>query len=248
MNRLERHTTRTKELQVFGESLKAEFWTKIPCTVTEYDPETLTIKAQPMIQGSQRQTDGTFQDVDLPLLLDVPVLFPNAGDFSITFPIKEGDNCLVFFADRCIDFWHESGEISPARSFRMHDLSDGFAYFGPRPKTKIPAEVSTENFEIRNEDGTLKILMTPDKTITAQNEGGTITLDNEGNLTMTLKGAHNITADGDLSIEAQGSASITCNEATIEAQSSVTASAGSCKIEMSSSQVAINGYSLTVKP
>lgn len=96
------------------------------------------------------------------MLLDVPVMFPCAGGFTITHPIKEGDECYVSFADRSIDVWWQSGGIQNPFDTRKHDLSDGFAFFRPQSQAKKISDISTENLEIRNDENTCKIQITPD--------------------------------------------------------------------------------------
>ena len=53
-----------------------------------------------------------------------------------------GDECLVVFADRCINSWWYQGGVQPPEEIRFHDLSDGFAFVGfrslPRSFTVAP--------------------------------------------------------------------------------------------------------------
>ncbi len=60
----------------------------------------------------------------LPVLRGVPVFLP------VPFEIREGDACLVVFADHDIDAWLDSGEDGEPASGRTHSLSDGFAFIG----------------------------------------------------------------------------------------------------------------------
>src|ERR1035438_9725776 len=48
-------------------------------------------------------------DMDLGLLVDIPIVVMGGGPFIITFPIAAGDECLVIFADMCFDAWYQSG-------------------------------------------------------------------------------------------------------------------------------------------
>ncbi|MFW8450019.1 Gp138 family membrane-puncturing spike protein, partial [Klebsiella pneumoniae] len=75
---------------------------------------------------AEKDESGAQVSVNLPLLVDVPVVFPRGGGCTLTFPVKPGDECLVIFADRCIDFWWQSGGIQEPVDERMHDLSDAF--------------------------------------------------------------------------------------------------------------------------
>lgn len=143
----------------------ANLWTALPCEVVSYDSEAVTIEAQPLIKIPITLPTGEIETIELPMLLDVPVMFPCAGGFTITHPIKAGDECYVSFADRSIDVWWQSGGIQNPFDTRKHDLSDGFAFFRPQSQAKKISDISTENLEIRNDENTCKIQITPDGVI-----------------------------------------------------------------------------------
>ena len=126
-------------LQIIREAVNAalaNLWTALPCEVVEYNSEAITVNVQPLIKIPVHLPDGEIETVELPMLLDVPVMFPCAGGFTITHPIKKGDECLVNFADRNIDLWWQSGGIQNPFDNRKHDLSDGFAFFRPQSQAK----------------------------------------------------------------------------------------------------------------
>ena len=80
---------------------------------------------------------------------------------TITTPIKPGDECLVIFADRCIDGWWWLGGVQPPSEARNHDLSDGFALVGVRSRPRWLQGVSTESLQIRSDDGATCIDVNP---------------------------------------------------------------------------------------
>lgn len=139
----------------------ANIWHALPCEVESYDPDAVTISAQPLIKIPVKQSDGSIKLEQLPLLLDVPVMFPCAGGFTITHPINRGDECFISFASRNIDLWWQSGGIQNPFDTRIHDLSDGFAFFKPQSQAKKISNISTENLEIRSDDNATKIQITP---------------------------------------------------------------------------------------
>ena len=98
----------------------------LPGRIVSFDPSTQTASVQPMIE----QVLQHGQAVPLPMLTDVPVQFPRGGAFVMTFPVAPGDECLLIFAERCIDGWFASGQSSIPLDYRLHDLSDGFALMG----------------------------------------------------------------------------------------------------------------------
>lgn len=133
---------------------QSTMWTAMPCIVTEVDLEKMTLSAQPSIQGVIELENGSTQNVNLPLLVDVPIVFPSAGGFTMTFPIAADDEVLVVFASRCIDAWWQSGGIGRPMEARMHDLSDGFAIPGPRSQPRVLENISATAVQLRNDAGT----------------------------------------------------------------------------------------------
>lgn len=131
---------------------QARVWTALPGIIQSFDPDALTCEVQPAIQGKRILEDGSVEAVNLPLLLDCPVVFPHAGGCSLTFPIAPGDECLVVFSARAIDFWWQQGGVQPPAETRMHDLSDGFVIPGPWSQAKKISNVSTEAVELRSDD------------------------------------------------------------------------------------------------
>ena len=99
----------------------------IPAIVQEYNTSNNTISCQPAIRERMLLRDNTYQYVNLPLLINVPVVFPGNANYSISFPLAKGDEVLVLFSDLSIDnFWLKGGVQNPIES-RRHDLSDGIA-------------------------------------------------------------------------------------------------------------------------
>lgn len=135
-------------------------WTALPGIVQSFDPQALTCEVQPAIKG-RMTTEKGIELVNMPLLLDCPVVFPHAGGCSLTFPIQPGDECLVVFSSRAIDFWWQLGGIQPPAEARMHDLSDGFVIPGPYSQSRKISGVSTSALQLRSDDGTAFIEINP---------------------------------------------------------------------------------------
>jgi hypothetical protein len=118
--------------EAFLDTRLREVHTALPAIVQSYDPVKKTLEAQPAIM---RVLDSG--PIPLPLCVDVPVHFAGGGGFTDTYPIAQGDECWLMFSERAIDAFWQSGAISMPSEFRMHDLSDGFAFVGnfSQPKT-----------------------------------------------------------------------------------------------------------------
>ena len=169
MDRAERLDDREESLRLALEGAQAQMWTALPGIITAVDLAAQTCSVQPAITGEITGANGATTAVQLPLLVDVPIVFPRAGGFALTFPVRAGDECLVIFACRCIDGWWQSGGVQPPAESRMHDLSDGFAILAPTSQKNALGGVSGGAVELRTEAG-----------------GAFISLDAAG--TITLKG------------------------------------------------------------
>lgn len=130
--------------------------TSMPAIVISFDAKTRTVTAQPAIQRVFSDGEGISGAVNLPPCVDVPVIFPSGGGYEITFPVKEGDECLLIFSERCIDRWFSTGEPSEPSDYRHHDLSDAFAIVGVK---SLPAstEVDLTAMKIGNAEHKISI-------------------------------------------------------------------------------------------
>lgn len=179
-------------LEQFFNAKQTGLWTALPAIVQEFDPETLTCVCQPTIKGRIKKPDGSIELVDMPLLLDCPVVFPHAGGCSLTFPVKQGDECLVVFSCRGIDFWWQQGGVQPPPEPRMHDLSDGFAILGVWSQVTKIASVSTSSVQLRSDDGQAFVEINPQSHNVNVNTNGNISAIASGSATLK---AQSVTID-----------------------------------------------------
>lgn len=161
MNREERLDDPEESLRLALENAQASIWTAMPGIVTAVNLSAQTVSVQPAIQGVVTSPDGSTQATNLPLLVDVPIVWPRAGGFALTFPIAAGDEVLVVFGSRCIDSWWQSGGVGAQAEARMHDLSDGFAILAPTSQPKKFSNVSSANVQLRDTAGTTFVEITP---------------------------------------------------------------------------------------
>ena len=176
MDRRERTSDPVESLRAALEGKLAELWTALPGIVESFNPQAVTVVVQPSIKGHVQNELGQVKPVNLPLLVDVPAVFPCGGGFTLTYPIKKGDECLVVFASRCIDGWWQNGGIGGTPDERMHDLSDGFAIVGPRSQTRtLNPAVDVDNVQLRTDDGQAHITIMPDYTIRSQTPTSMVT-------------------------------------------------------------------------
>lgn len=137
------------------ESFQANLNTCLPGIVQSFDEGSQTVKVRPAIQRIFREKGS----VDLPDLVDVPVKFPRGGGFVLTFPVSKGDECLLTFSQRCIDFWWAKGGVQLPAEMRMHDLSDAFADVGYSSKPNVVQSLRMDGTELRSLDGSTRIAL-----------------------------------------------------------------------------------------
>lgn len=125
----------------------------LPGIIQSFDADAVTCVVQPAIKGSVRDADDASSSLTLPLLVDVPVVFPRGGGCSMTFPLTKGDECLLLFSDRCIDFWWQNGGVQEPVDLRQHDLSDAFALVGPQSQAQKISAISSDAVQLRTDDG-----------------------------------------------------------------------------------------------
>lgn len=121
--------------RLLRKAIAEENHVSLPGTIVSFNPGTQTASVQPTL----RRRKGT-ENLQIPVLQDVPVYFFGGTSGGITFPVAAGDECLVVFADSCIDGWFQNGTVANEISVRHHDYSDGFAFVGFRSMPNVLQE------------------------------------------------------------------------------------------------------------
>lgn len=163
--------------------------TSCPGFIVSFNNDSQTATVQPAIKMVMK--DG--KQNNLPLCTDVPVKFARGGGFSITFPVKAGDECWLVFAERCIDGWYSGGSTSEPKDYRMHDYSDAFAIVGVGSAPNAIEEFNVDGAEIRGKDRKQRVALGDD--------GSIETLTENGSFKMTKSGAMEIDAPAGLVIK-----------------------------------------------
>lgn len=148
-----------ESLRSMGDNWRSVLRVASPGIIQSFDKEEQTVKVQLALRELINKEDLSQQWLDIPILLDVPIVIPRAGNYAITFPIKKDDECLVIFSDMCIDAWFSNGGIQNQIELRRHDLSDAFAILGPWSQPNKIENYSDEFLQIRNEKGNALIEM-----------------------------------------------------------------------------------------
>jgi Phage protein Gp138 N-terminal domain/GpV Apex motif len=218
MDQRERYLDEAEVVRLALSNWQTRLWTALPGVIKQFPSASgigqMVADIQPTINGRVLTTTGVFQSIQMPVLLDCPILWQGGGGMTLTFPIQAGDECLVIFSSRCIDAWWQQGFIAGQAGvpvdgkqamdppdLRMHNLSDGFAIVGVRslPTSYTP---DSSNASLQSDDGLFFFKMNPTTKAASLTASGGITLngvtiDSSGNLTSpaTIKGKTDVTTD-----------------------------------------------------
>jgi hypothetical protein len=138
-----------------------------PGIIQSFDPATQLASVTVAIRERVRTPNGPV-DTEIATINMVPVVLPRAGGFTLTLPISQGDECLLVFADMCIDLWWTRGGVQNQFEVRRHDLTDCFCIPGPWSKPQVLENYSAESAQLRSDDGTVTVDVSSDQiTLTA---------------------------------------------------------------------------------
>jgi hypothetical protein len=126
---------------------------------------------------------GTLTQVDYPALVDVPVILPRGGGFSLTLPLRVGDIGVVLFHDHCLDNWWLNGGEQSQKQWerRKHDIADGMFLPSPQSCNGALANYSLNSMQLRSDDGTT-IIDVAENGITIT--GGAVTINAQNSVTV----------------------------------------------------------------
>lgn len=126
--------------------------TAMPGQVVSFDRALQTVSVQPVLQRLYADAD---EPENLPIIEDVPVVFPGSGDFWFLFDVKPGSFVLLIFAERSIAKWLESGGVVDPELNQKMDLSDAIAIPGINPfPGAVPAGAPPDAMALTNRAGT----------------------------------------------------------------------------------------------
>lgn len=127
--------------------------TAMPGRVESYDATTQLASVKPLLKRSLRDVDNNEVVEDLPIISDVPVAFPRAGDWFMAFPVAQGNTVLLVFCERNLDQWIErGGDVDPG-DLRLHPLDGAVAIPGVYSQPDALTDAHAENLVIGKTGG-----------------------------------------------------------------------------------------------
>lgn len=134
-------------------TLIAGIHTCLPGRIETYDFNTQKATIKPLIK--KQFIDGTI--IKIPILTNVPVVFPRTKLSGITFPLTRGDGVLVVFAERSLERWYSSGDDVEPGDTRKFDLSDAIAVPGLYSFADSNIASNNDDLEIHHRGQTVTI-------------------------------------------------------------------------------------------
>jgi len=161
----------------------------LPGRIETYDYKTQKATVKPLI--IRKFKDGNVQS--LPVLVNVPIIFPRTRKSGVTFPINKGDGVLLIFCHRSLERWYSSGdEVEPGDS-RKFDLSDSVAI--PGLFSFADSNIASNNTDVEIQNDGQKITITSDGDIKL-GIGSLKKLVNDTFKTMFNNHVHNVSVAG----------------------------------------------------
>ena len=163
-----------------SDNIISKMYCSLPAIISSVNYENQTLEANPVTIMRKVDDSGKVTDFKLPMLIDVPFQCYKGGNYSITVPVKVGDECLIVFTDVDFSAWWQNGGFNFAEHGCRHAYSNAMAIVGFSSEINSIQNYNPNAVEIRNADGTQKITLS-EGNITLKS--ATITLD--GNVTTT---------------------------------------------------------------
>ena len=168
-------------------SLMAGVHTCLPGRIESYSNQKANVK--PLIQ--KKYLNGEI--VSLPVISNVPIVFPRSESVGITFPIKKGDGCIILFSERSMERWLSSGDDVEPGDSRKFDLSDAIAIPGLYSFNKLPLSSNNDDVEIHHSGQKITIKKNGDIEIGSEN---LLKLVNENFKSIFNSHVHNVSVSG----------------------------------------------------
>lgn len=130
----------------FIDNVLIDTHTILPAKVLKYNSSDQTATIEFSIN---RSIDG--EQVNYPILEEINVVYPRGNKAGLSFPLKNGDGCLVVFAERNLDFWKDQGAGGVPKDFRKFDLNDAIVVPGLFPTLEPMEPSQQEATELRGD-------------------------------------------------------------------------------------------------
>lgn len=165
----------------------ADIHTSIPAIIQSVDYANQVVSAIPAIQIKIVDPNTKLvRYINRPIITNIPMALSWSEGLGLgtTMPYRTGDKCTLIFAERALDNFLITGQISPPAdgptpetcTIRCFDETDAMCFPGIITKAKIP-NYSPDAVEIRNADKS-SLFSLSNTSLTMKQGGASITLAN----------------------------------------------------------------------
>lgn len=144
--------TLTQLLQQAVETRLIDVHTALIAKVESYDAAKQQVSVSPLLKRTIKTLDNEIVREQLPILSEVPVLFPRAGGFFISFPIQPGDFVQLVFNESSIDEWNTDTASDEVYADRF-SLQGAVAIPGVYPESRPLSGAHRANFVAGKDNG-----------------------------------------------------------------------------------------------
>ena len=154
MSPLSRTPDLAEVLRVAMDNRLSDLHVALPGRVEKYDLAQQSADIKPLIKRAFQTADGVEVLEALPVIPQVPIVFPRAGGFFISLPVKKGDLVTLLFCERSIDKYTKgTGKDTDPVDLRQHEMIDAVAFPGFYPFSEAIEEASESDMVIGYDGG-----------------------------------------------------------------------------------------------
>lgn len=161
----------------FTENMKGVF-TCIPGHIVTFNP---TLQRAQIQIGVERVLNNGATEVPR-VIDDVPVIFHGSSQYTFEFEVGEGTEGAIYFSQRCIDGWKNSGGVASNNFARFFHPQDAFFMPGLRSQSGAISGFQNNGARLRNKSGSQYVWLKKDGTIEETNGAGFVKIMPDGNV------------------------------------------------------------------
>jgi hypothetical protein len=189
-----------KEFSMQSDQIKSDINTMLIVKVVKVYASTQRVDVQPCITVKKIDNDSKTQiytrtgqyagvsEIAMPILLNVPICFPRAGNLMVTLPVTVGDTGMLIISQQDLTQWKQKGGDGIAQDdISLFDINNGvYVPFVPNDVTAV-SDYNATAMELRNLAGTAKIKI---------DNSGTIAITGDVTVTGTLTATTDVVGGG----------------------------------------------------
>lgn len=140
-------------IKVAMESFGRAMHVAMPGVVETYDAAEQKAHVKPQVQRLTIDPDGNEELLELPVVPNVPVVFPRGGGCFVSFPLAAGDQVILLVCDRELNTWKSNGGDAQPADPRSHSLPDAVAIPGGYPFSSPLSDAHASNMVMGKDGG-----------------------------------------------------------------------------------------------